>query len=124
MPPVIFNRSPFAPRAEVNRMLSAWALQASACQPARGGVENRCLIVDTQTAAPRPSRVVLRLHRPGADERVRLELAALQHLADLDLPVPRPVRTTDGATVADHQAAPSSLLPYVDGRALDRCLPA
>jgi homoserine kinase type II len=120
----MFNVSPFASLAEVNRMLSAWGIEATACQPARGGVENRCLIVDTDAAGPRPSRVVLRLHRPGTGERLRLELAALQHLADNGLPVPRPLRTTSGAAVADHQGAPSSLLSYVDGVALDRCVPA
>src|SRR3954452_18236550 len=114
----MFNVSPFASLTEVNRMLSAWGIHASACQPARGGVENRCLIVDTDTAGPRLGRVVLRLHRPGSEARLRLELAALQRLADLELPVPRPLRTTTGATLADHQGAPSSLLAYVDGVAL------
>jgi len=120
----MFNVSPFASLAEVNRMLSAWGVQASACEPARGGVENQCLIIDTETGTPRPRRVVLRLHRPESNERVQLELAALRHLADLGLPVPRPLRTVDGATMADHQGAPSSLLTYVDGVTLDRCVPA
>ena len=43
----MFNVSPFASLTEVNRMLSAWGYQATAYEPARGGVENQCLIVDT-----------------------------------------------------------------------------
>ncbi len=119
----MFNVSPFASLAEVNRMLSPWDIQATACETARGGVENQCLIIDTVGPKPSPRRVVLRLHRPGADERLRLEIAALRHLRDLELPVPRPIPTVDGALMADHQGAPASLLSYVDGLALDRCVP-
>jgi Ser/Thr protein kinase RdoA (MazF antagonist) len=123
----MFNVSPFASLAEVNRMLSAWDVQAIACETARGGVENQTLIIDTirETvgSSPQPRRVVLRLHRQGSDERVQLELAALRHLAGLDLPVPRPLPTTDGALVAEHQGAPVSLLSYVEGLPLDRCVP-
>ena len=126
----MFNVSPFASLAEVNRMLSAWELRASGCEPARGGVENQTLIVDTTGSAgssaglaPQPRRVVLRLHRPGSDARVRLELAALRHLAAHDLPVPRPLPTAGGALVTDHQGAPASLLSYVEGLPLDRCVP-
>jgi Ser/Thr protein kinase RdoA (MazF antagonist) len=117
----MFNVSPFASLIEVNRMLSAWGCQASAYEVARGGVENLCLIVDTPAFQPR--RVVLRIHRPDSAERARLELAALAELAALDLPVPRPLRTADGATLADHQGSPASLLSYVEGVALDRCAP-
>ena len=67
---------------------------------------------------------MLRLHRPDSDARVRLELAALERLADAACPVPRPLRTADGALVDDHQGAPASLLSYVDGLSLDRCVPA
>ena len=76
----MFNVSPFASLTEVNRMLSAWGYRATAYEPARGGVENQCLIIDTP-AASAARRVVLRLHRPGSGARVRLELAALEHLA-------------------------------------------
>ena len=123
----MFNVSPFASLAEVNRMLSAWDVRAGACETARGGVENQTLIIDTIGATvgswSQPRRVVLRLHHHGSDERVRLELAALRRLAGLDLPVPRPVPTIDGALVAEHQGAPASLLSYVDGLPLDRCVP-
>jgi Ser/Thr protein kinase RdoA (MazF antagonist) len=131
----MFNVSPFASPAEIDRMLSAWGFQAAAWETARGGVENRCLIIDTAAAgagaragasrgpAPKPRRVVLRLHRPDTGARVELELAALRHMAALDLPVPRPIPTADGGLVADHQGAPASLLSYVDGLPLDRCVP-
>jgi hydroxylysine kinase len=123
----MFNVSPFASLAEVNRMLSAWEIRASACETARGGVENQTLIIDTiggaAGALAQPKRVVLRLHRPGSDERVALELAALRHLAALDLPVPRPVPAADGALVVEHQGAAASLLSFVEGLPLDRCVP-
>ena len=118
----MFNVSPFASLTEVNRMLSAWGYQATAYEPARGGVENQCLIIDTPAHQPR--RVVLRLHRPDSGARVRLELAALERLADEGLPVPRPLRTAEGATLDEYQGAPASLLSYVDGVSLDRCVPA
>jgi len=118
----MFNVSPFASLTEVNRMLSAWGTQATAYEPARGGVENQCLIIDTP--AHQPKRVVLRLHRPDAAARVRLELAALERLADEGLPVPRPLRTAEGATLDEYQGAPASLLSYLDGVSLDRCVPA
>ena len=47
---------------------------------------------------------MLRLHRPDSGERVRLELAALERLADEGLPVPRPLRTADGATLTNTRA--------------------
>jgi len=118
---VMFNVSPFASLAEVDRMLSAWGVEASAYEQARGGVENTCLIVDTSTNQRHPRRVVLRIHRPDTSERVGLELAALQHLAGRDLPVPGPLPTIDGAMLADQQGSPVSLLAYVDGLSLDRC---
>jgi Ser/Thr protein kinase RdoA (MazF antagonist) len=118
----MFNVSPFTSLAEINRMLSAWGVQATAFETARGGVENLCLIVDI--SAHQPKRVVLRIHRPDSGARVRLELAALQHLAGLGLPVPQPLRAADGDTLADHQGSPASLLSYVDGVSLDRCVPA
>ena len=117
---IMFNVTPFASLAEVNRMLSAWDLEASAFEQARGGVENTCLIIDTRSYRHR--RVVLRIHRPDTDARVRLELAALGHLAGLDLPMPRPLPTAKGATFAKHQGELVSLLDYVDGVALDRCV--
>ena len=89
----MFNVSPFASLAEVNRMLSAWSIEASGYELARGGVENTCLIVDTP--AHPPQRVVLRIHRPHTDARVRLELAALEHLAAL--------RAAGAAAAADHR---------------------
>ena len=117
---VMFNVTPFASLAEINRMLSTWDIEASSYEPARGGVENTCLIVDTDEHR----RVVLRIHRPEADARVRLELAALEHLAALGLPVPRPLPTADGDAVGDHQGSPATLLAYVDGVPLDRCVPS
>jgi len=117
----MFNVSPFASLAEVNRMLSAWSIEASGYELARGGVENTCLIVDTP--AHQPKRVVLRIHRPHTDARVRLELAALEHLAGFGLPVPRPLPTADGDAIAGHQESPASVLEYVDGVPLDRCVP-
>src|SRR5205823_13830534 len=87
--PQMFNVSPFASLAEVNRMLAAWDVEAIGYEPARGGVENTCLIVDTSVR--RLPRVVLRIHRPDAGARVALELAALQHLGGYGLPVPRPL---------------------------------
>jgi homoserine kinase type II len=54
---------------------------------------------------------------------VRLELAALEVLADRGMPVPRPLRTADGTTLAKHQGSPASLLAHVDGMSLDRCVP-
>ena len=66
----MFNVSPFASLAEVNRMLAAWGVEATAYEPARGGVENTCLIVDTLTDRDRRARVVLRIHRPDASARV------------------------------------------------------
>jgi Ser/Thr protein kinase RdoA (MazF antagonist) len=144
----MFNVSPFASLAEVNRMLAAWGVQATAYEPARGGVENQCLIVDT-SAAPaqsgglqlkeesnvadracgaerrshQPGRVVFRIHRPDAAARARLELAALERLAAEGLPVPRPLRTLDGALLGGHDGSPASLLSYVDGVTLDRRVP-
>jgi homoserine kinase type II len=118
----MFNVSPFASLAEINRMLAAWGVQAAGYEPARGGVENTCLIVDTP-AYPM-THVVLRIHRPDAGARVRLELAALQHLAARGLPVPRPLATADGNMFEDHQGSPASLLAYIDGTPLDRCVPA
>jgi homoserine kinase type II len=118
----MFNVSPFASLAEVNRMLAAWGFQASAYESARGGVENSSLIVDTPGYQPR--RVVLRIHRPDSGARARLELAALEHLVGLGLPVPRPLRTSDGDLLTEHQGAPASLLAYADGVTLDRCVPA
>src|SRR5437870_162821 len=79
--PAMFNVSPFASLSDVNRVLAAWGLEATGYEPARGGVENSCLIVDTP--AHRYGRVVLRLHRPEAGARLRLELAALEHLSGL-----------------------------------------
>jgi len=117
----MFNVSPFASLSEVNRMLSAWGCEATAYDTARGGVENSSLIVDTP--AYRPSRVVLRVHPPDSGARVRLELEALEHLAACALPVPRPLRTTDGDTLCEFQGSPASLLAYVDGISLDRCVP-
>src|SRR5436190_3302100 len=117
----MFNVSPFASLSEVNSMLSAWGCEATAYDTARGGVENSSLIVDTP--AYRPSRVVLRVHPPDTGERVRLELEALEHLAACALPVPRPLRTTDGDAVCEFQGSPASLLAYVDGISLDRCVP-
>ena len=52
-PQEMFNVSPFASLTEVNRMLSAWGIQATAYEPARGGVENLCLIIDTAGADSR-----------------------------------------------------------------------
>ena len=118
---VMFNVSPFASLAEVNRMLSAWGIEATGYEPARGGVENTCLIVDTP--AHEPTRVVLRIHRPDTRARVALELATLDHLAREGLPVPHPLRTRDGDAFTDHQGSPASLLMYVDGVPLDRCVP-
>jgi Ser/Thr protein kinase RdoA (MazF antagonist) len=118
---VMFNVSPFASLAEVNRMLSAWAIEASGYELARGGVENTCLIVDTPPHPPR--RVVLRIHRPHTGARVRVELAALAHLAAFGLPVPRPLPTTDGDAMAGSPESPASVLAYVDGVPLDRCVP-
>jgi Ser/Thr protein kinase RdoA (MazF antagonist) len=118
----MFNVSPFASLAEINRMLAAWGIDAIAYEPARGGVENSCLIVDT--ASERLPRVVLRIHRPDAGARVGLELAALQHLGGYGLPVPRPLPTTGGALVDEHQGSPASLLAYVEGTPLDRSTPA
>ena len=118
----MFNVSPFASLAEVNRMLSAWAIEARGYELARGGVENTCLIVDTPSH--QPARAVLRLHRPDAAARVPLELAALQHLGARGLPVPRPLPTTGGALVDEVAGAPVSLLAYVDGTPLDRAAPA
>ena len=118
----MFNVSPFASLLEINRMLAAWGFQATGYETARGGVENSSLIVDTPAHQPR--RVVLRVHRPEAEARVRLELAVLEHLAGLGLPVPRPLPTVDGARLAEHQGAPASLLGYLEGVALDRCVPA
>jgi len=120
--PVMFNVSPFASLSDVNRVLAAWGLEATGYEPARGGVENSCLIVDTPSH--RSGRVVLRLHRPEAGARLRLELAALEHLAGLRLPVPRPLATTQGKAFATHQGSPASVLAYVDGMPLDRCKPA
>src|SRR5439155_21470085 len=85
----MFNVSPFASLPEVNRMLAAWGVEATAYEAARGGVENNCLIVDTP--AHQPGRLVLRIHRPDTGASVRLELAALQHLAARGLPVPSPL---------------------------------
>jgi homoserine kinase type II len=119
--PVMFNVSPFASLAEVNRMLCAWGIEATGYEPARGGVENTCLIVDT--SAHHPRRVVLRIHRPDAGARLWLELAALEHLAREGLPVPRPLRTLDGEAQTDHQGSPASALMYVEGVPLDRCVP-
>jgi Ser/Thr protein kinase RdoA (MazF antagonist) len=119
---VMFNVTPFASLAEINRMLSTWDFEASSYEPARGGVENTCLIVDTRETLHR--RVVLRIHRPETGARVRLELAALEHLAGVGLPVPRPLPTAGGDTVADHQGSPATLLAYVDGVPLDRCVPS
>jgi homoserine kinase type II len=118
----MFNVSPFASLAEVNRMLAPWGVEAIAYEAARGGVENTCLIVDTP--AHQPTRAVLRLHRPDAGARVPLELAALQHLGARGLPVPRPLPTTAGALVDEVAGAPASLLAYVDGTPLDRAAPA
>ena len=117
----MFNVSPFPSLAEVNRVLSAWGCQATSYDTARGGVENSSLVVDTP--AYRPSRVVLRIHQPDSGARVRLELAALEHLSACGLPVPRPLRTTDGDSLAEYQGSPASLLAYVDGISLDRCVP-
>jgi len=117
----MFNVSPFASLAEINHMLSAWNVQATRYETTRGGVENSSLIVDTP--AHRTRRMVLRMHRPDAGERASLELRVLEHLAGLGLPVPRPLRTTEGALLAEHQNAPASLLGYLDGVALDRCVP-
>ena len=117
----MFNVSPFASLVEINRMLAAWDVQATGYETARGGVENSSFIVETPAHQPR--RVVLRIHRPEAGERARLELGVLEHLARLGLPVPRPLRTPDGALLAEHQGAPASLLGYLDGVALDRCAP-
>jgi homoserine kinase type II len=117
----MFNVSPFASLAEVNRMLAAWGVEATGYEQARGGVENTCLIVDTR--GQRWPRVVLRIHRPETGARVRLELAALEHLSGAGLPVPRPLPTADGDVVAEHQGSPASLLAYVDGAPLDRCAP-
>src|SRR5690242_19920124 len=103
----MFNVSPFASLAEVNRMLAAWGVAATAYETARGGVENCCLIVDTP--AHDPTRVVLRIHRPDSGARLQLELAALRHLAARGLPVPRPLPTAGGALVDDHQGSPVSL---------------
>ena len=122
MPRVMFNVSPFASLAEINRMLSAWGIQAIAYEPARGGVENQCLIVDTR--AHQPTRVALRLHRRDAGARVPLELAALERLSADGLPVPRPLRTLDGALCGGFEGSPMSVLAYVDGVTLDRCVPA
>jgi Ser/Thr protein kinase RdoA (MazF antagonist) len=120
----MFNVSPFASVAEINRMLSPWGVEAAAYEPARGGVENHCLIVDTAAqGAERPRRVVLRIHRPGTGARARLELSALEHLAAGGLPVPRPLHTLAGAPLDDHDGSPLSLLSYVDGVPLDRCVP-
>jgi Ser/Thr protein kinase RdoA (MazF antagonist) len=117
----MFNVSPFASLAEVNRMLSAWAIEARGYELARGGVENTCLIVDT---AGHPSgRVVLRIHRPHTEARVRLELAALEHLAAFGLRVPHPLPTADGDPIAGDRESPASVLAYVDGVPLDRCVP-
>jgi len=118
----MFNVSPFASLAEVNRMLAAWGIEAIAYEPARGGVENTCLIVDTSDR--RLPRVVLRIHRPEAGARVALELAALKHLGGYGLPAPRPLPTIAGALVDEHQGSPVSLLAYVDGTPLDRTAPA
>lgn len=120
--PVMFNVSPFASVAEVNRILTAWGIEATGYETARGGVENSCLIVDTP--AHRPTRVVLRIHRPDTGARVRLELAVLEQLARQGLPVPHPIRTADGAALTEHLGSPASLLGYVDGVPLDRCVPA
>jgi homoserine kinase type II len=119
----MFNVSPFASLAEVNRMVAAWGVEATAYEPARGGVENTCLIIDTASDRDRRARVVLRIHRPDAGARVELELAALRHLAARGLPVPRPLPTLDGALVDEHQGSPASLLAYLDGTTLDRCAP-
>jgi len=116
----MFNVSPFASLGEINRLLAAWGIEASAYETARGGVENSCLIVDTTIT----TRVVLRIHRPDTGARVRLELAALQHAAARRLPVPRPLPTLDGRLVDEHHGSPASLLTYVDGTPLDRCTPA
>jgi Ser/Thr protein kinase RdoA (MazF antagonist) len=118
----MFNVSPFASVAEINRILSAWGIEATGYEPARGGVENQCLIVDTRTHRTR--RVVLRIHRPDTGARVQLELAALEHLVAGGLPVPRPLRTLDGAARDELDGSPVSVLSYVDGVPLDRCVPA
>jgi Ser/Thr protein kinase RdoA (MazF antagonist) len=118
----MFNVSPLPSLAEVNRLLSAWDIEAAGYEIARGGVENMCLIVDT--AGNPLGRVVLRIHRPDTGARVRLELAALHHLGRLGLAVPRPLPTAAGAMINDHEGAPTSLLAYVDGVSLDRCTPA
>jgi len=118
----MFNVSPFASLAEVNRMLAAWGVEATAYEAARGGVENTCLIVDT--ASEQLPRVVLRIHRPDSGARVGLELTALQHLGGYGLPVPRPLPTIGGALVDEHQGSPASLLAYVEGTSLDRTAPA
>src|SRR4029079_10121451 len=98
---VMFNVSPFASLAEINRMLAAWGIEATGYEVARGGVENTCLIVDTQ---PR-RRAVLRIHRPDTDARVRMARAALAHLAGFGLPVPRRVPTVSGYVVGEHQGS-------------------
>ena len=119
---IMFNVTPFASLAEVNQTLSAWGVEAKAFEQARGGVENTCLIVDTPSHHPR--RVVLRIHRPDTDARLRLELAVLEHLSRLRLPVPRSLPTARGKGYAMDHGSPASLLAYVDGVPLDRCTPA
>jgi len=116
---VMFNVSPFASLAEINRMLAAWGIEATGYEVARGGVENTCLIVDTHSHR----RVVLRIHRPDTDARVHMELSALAHLAGFGLPVPRPLPTVSGDAIGEHQGSPASVLAYVDGVSLDRCVP-
>ena len=58
---------------------------------------------------------MLRLHRPDSGARVRLELAALERLADAGLPVPRPLRTADGATL-DESPGRAGVAPVVRRR--------
>ena len=89
----MFNVSPFASLAEVNRMLSAWSIEASGYELARGGVENTCLIVDTP--AHPPKRVVLRIHRP-AHGRARAPRAGGAGTSG-------PFRAAGAAAAADHR---------------------
>jgi len=113
---------PYSTLAEVNHALVPWGYRALVFEPVRGGVENRCLIVDTSDR--QGGELVLRVHAPGSHDRVALELAALAQVAAAGLPVPRPLRTTGGEAFAERDGRPMSLVSHVGGVTLDRAAAA
>lgn len=71
-----------------------------------------------EIAVPGGERAVLRLHRPGYQSLAAItsELWWMTRLADLGLPVPRPIPALDGALVVSQSGRAASVVSWIDGK--------